>query len=430
MKKLLDLVTLFSMRWRLLFNIKLYKYLYNLITIKSARLLDRNSPGALNLPGKTIYFDLSRSYDTNLRSGIPRVVRSFFYLMARKRDNVVPIYLPLFINGAYEINVEKKGYEFRIKKSRRQVQLTSGDFFISFDADREEIIDHIEELREFAKLGGQVIIGIHDLFPITNPEWFEPKRGEVYSRFINQLKDFAKFICISRSTKRALQEIFPTIPTSNIFTISLGCDFLYNSHSKNLVERSIPQEIATQCKTFIVVGTIEPRKNISYIIRCFSNLWRAGADYRLIIIGKKGWLAKLILAEIVDSKYFNTKLFWDNNADDRKLEMYYKTASALIVPSFNEGFCLPIAEAIFHRCPVIANSLPIFHELFSEKIAFFDANLPPENFSEHFNNLLEIAQNRIQGSSSLPTWSDSCEQLDDIIKTLTERNNRVSSRLA
>lgn len=420
MKKVLDFVTLFSMRWRLLFNTKFYGYIYNLIEIAVSGWFDKNKTSAHNSRGKTIYFDLSRSYDANLKSGIPRVVRSLFYLMVKKRDNVVPIYFPLFAKGAYEINVEKSEFEFRIKKTTRQVQLSPGDVFISFDADREEIIDHIEDLRGFVELGGQVIIGIHDLFPITNPEWFEPKRREIYIRYINQLKNFAKFICISKSTKRALQENFSDIPASNIFTIGLGCDFLYNRPSENIPERSISRERTTQGKIFIVVGTIEPRKNISYIVRCFTFLWRAGADYRLLIIGKRGWLAKSIVADIVSSKYYKTKLFWQSNVDDKKLEMYYKTASALIVSSFNEGFCLPIAEAIFYKCPVIANDLPIFHEIFSDKIAFFNANLSPEEFSAQFANLLEIARNRIRSSGVVTTWRDSCEQLESIIKQIEE----------
>ncbi|NJR70131.1 MAG: glycosyltransferase family 4 protein [Synechococcales cyanobacterium CRU_2_2] len=111
----------------------------------------------------------------------------------------------------------------------------------------------------------------------------------------------------------------------------------------------------------LFVSTIEPRKNITNLIKSFNILKSCHhIDHDLVLIGKKGWSYGPIFEEIARSPW-RSQIFHLDYLPDHQVQQFYRHAQAFIYPSHYEGFGLPVLEAMTFGVPVItanASSLP------------------------------------------------------------------------
>jgi len=116
---------------------------------------------------------------------------------------------------------------------------------------------------------------------------------------------------------------------------------------------------------FVVIGTIEPRKNHLLLL----NLWRElikELDHnkipKLIIIGKRGWENENIIDMIDRCDSLNGYVHELSNLSDKELFGILKGSKALLFPSFVEGWGMPLVEAMTLNVPVICSDIPVFKE--------------------------------------------------------------------
>jgi glycosyltransferase involved in cell wall biosynthesis len=106
----------------------------------------------------------------------------------------------------------------------------------------------------------------------------------------------------------------------------------------------------------LCVGTIEPRKNLSRLLRAFQLLRANGRSAAsLVIVGRKGWLYDSIFAEILAAGLQDAVIFTGHVSDD-DLSGLYSMARAFVYPSLYEGFGLPCIEAMACGCPVVTSN--------------------------------------------------------------------------
>lgn len=116
---------------------------------------------------------------------------------------------------------------------------------------------------------------------------------------------------------------------------------------------------------FVVLGTIEPRKNHLLLL----NLWRElvvsmGADApHLVIIGQRGWECENVVDILERCDSVRPYVHELNSCPDEELVNHIKHAQALLFPSFAEGYGMPLVEALQLGTPVIASNLPVFQEI-------------------------------------------------------------------
>jgi alpha-1,2-rhamnosyltransferase len=125
-----------------------------------------------------------------------------------------------------------------------------------------------------------------------------------------------------------------------------------------------------------MVSTIEPRKNHAYLLDAFERAWAAGSTARLCIAGRVGWKCEALLARVRNHPELNTRLFMFNDLSDTSLEHAYAHASALVFPSFVEGFGLPLVEAMQRGLPAMGSDIAVFREIGGEFMAYFDLRDP------------------------------------------------------
>lgn len=199
---------------------------------------------------------------------------------------------------------------------------------------------------------------VHDLIPITHPQFCRPGESEKHlERMRTVLETGAGVIGNSNATIEDLGSFAQSeqrrIPPAIV--APLGSDALKLTTSK--VEQA-------DAPTFVVVGTIEARKNHALLLR----IWRRLVDRlgdrapRLLIVGQRGWECDDVF-EALDHGSFRGKVTEIGNCDDERLETYLRTARALLFPSLVEGYGLPLVEALRSGTPAIASDLPVFQEV-------------------------------------------------------------------
>ena len=170
---------------------------------------------------------------------------------------------------------------------------------------------------------------------------------------------------------------------------------------------------ARRSPTFLMVGTVEPRKGHQQVLEAFEILWRKGIEAKLVIVGKRGWKTEDFVERVKEHPELGNRVFWHKNATDEYLKQIYSVSTSLIAASEGEGFGLPLIEAAQHGLPIIARDLPVFREVAGEH-AFYFKGLRPEDLATALTEWLELykAQNHTQSSGmNWLTWAQSAEML-------------------
>jgi glycosyltransferase involved in cell wall biosynthesis len=123
------------------------------------------------------------------------------------------------------------------------------------------------------------------------------------------------------------------------------------------------EQRATRCRSFLMVGTIEPRKGHRVALDAFEVLWADGFDGDLVIVGKRGWGNDHLIERLRNHPEAGYRLHWHAQVSDEALQRLYAESDALIAASFAEGFGLPIVEVHHFGKPVIVSDIPVFREV-------------------------------------------------------------------
>jgi glycosyltransferase involved in cell wall biosynthesis len=164
--------------------------------------------------------------------------------------------------------------------------------------------------------------------------------------------------------------------------------------------------------SFLMVGTVEPRKGQAQALAAFEQLWERGVDVNLVIVGKKaGWSSSSPRAWPIASGK-GQALFWLAGISDEMLLKLYAGSAALLAASEGEGFGLPLIEAAQHGIPIIARSLPVFREVAGDHAYYFDG-LAPADLARAIEDWLALQRaGKAPASTGMPwlTWDRSARQ--------------------
>jgi glycosyltransferase involved in cell wall biosynthesis len=165
--------------------------------------------------------------------------------------------------------------------------------------------------------------------------------------------------------------------------------------------------------SFLMVGTIEPRKGHAQTLAAFEHLWAQGVDANLVIVGKQGWLVDQLVDKLRQHPELNRRLFWLEGISDEYMEKVYAASTCLIAASEGEGFGLPLIEAARHKLPIIARDISVFREVAGEH-AYYFKGLDPQSLACEAKIWLALHAEdnapRVDNMLWL-TWQQSAEQL-------------------
>ena len=251
-----------------------------------------------------------------------------------------------------------------------EVEPRDGDRFLGLTWSPHAIPLAHAALREFSARGVRINIVVYDLLPQQHPEWFPFGLPQQHLGWLISAAATAdRLICISRDVAgelaRWLGEYGPQRRTPlRIAHFPLGCDIEASAATSGLPDGNAGLvEALRSRKTFLMVGTVEPRKGHRQAIAAFDTLWRDGHRHGAVDRRQAWWMAEDLEVAVAAHPEFGRRLVRIDDASDEFLATLYAHAAALLAPSQGEGFGLPIVEAARHQVAVIARDLPVFREV-------------------------------------------------------------------
>lgn len=122
---------------------------------------------------------------------------------------------------------------------------------------------------------------------------------------------------------------------------------------------------------FLHVGNVYPHKNCERLVDAFSLIIKENEEQKLVFIGKEDYFMQRLKKYVAEKKLEKYIIFTGKVSDDT-LFAYYANATALVIPSFMEGFGLPALEAMSQKCLVLASDISSLREVCDEVSLFFD----------------------------------------------------------
>ena len=236
---------------------------------------------------------------------------------------------------------------------------------------------------------GKKVVTVHDIIPVLFPENLPLVSRLFYSKWMTFTYKYTDMIITdSQCTKNDLVKHLKINP-EKIRVIYLAVSESFKP------ERSLDklQKTKTKYKTgekyFIHVGTLEPRKNLLFLVRAYAQAVKRGLKENLIIVGKKGWYYDDLFSLVKDLK-LEKRVIFTGYADDQDIPALYSGATALTFPSVYEGFGFPPLEAMACGTPVITSNTSSLPEVVGEAGIL----LPPKDEKKWAENMLKLAGNR------------------------------------
>ncbi|MBO9669947.1 MAG: glycosyltransferase family 4 protein [Sphingobium sp.] len=227
-------------------------------------------------------------------------------------------------------------------------------------------LDRLGHAAWIQKTGVLPIYFVHDLIPLTHPEYCRPGEAEKHLRRMTALLAHgAGVIGNSRQTLRELalfaeSRLKLDLPPDVVAPLGVG---------KVAWELDRTSRLPTPVRPyFVILGTIEGRKNHLLILNIWADLARRlGPECpQLVIVGKRGWESEQAVDMLERCEAIRGHIIEAPRCEDARLAAYIAHARALLFPSFVEGYGLPLVEALSLGTPVIASDLTVFRELAGE----------------------------------------------------------------
>jgi len=382
---------------------------------------------------KQLFVDVSEISRTDLRTGIQRVVRAQLVELLNNPPNgfrVEPIYLT--DEGGYWHYRYARRFTSNIlgldnvKLDDETIDYYEGDIFYAPDFAGTFVIEaHKAGLyKQMRAKNVSINFLVHDILPILRPDCFPEGPKETHSQWVDAISSVAdRLICTSNSVAEELRSYL----TANdklredlqITYIHLGADI-----ERSVTTKVMPQDyekfldLLRSKPSFLMVGTIEPRKGYLQTIKAFDILWQNDYDVILVIVGKQGWMVESLIKLINHHPKLNNRLFWLSGISDEYLEKIYESSNCFIMASEGEGFGLPLIEAAKHKLPIIARDIPVFKEVASQYAYYFKNDTDPQTLAKAIEEWLNLyKENKHPKSDGMQylNWKENVKRLLEVI---------------
>jgi glycosyltransferase involved in cell wall biosynthesis len=225
----------------------------------------------------------------------------------------------------------------------------------------------LQAMLEFSGCSG-AMIGF-DCVPLTSAETTVAGMSVGFSRLLTALAHGRRIAAISegaaneyRGWRAMLAGTGLTGP--DIAAISLPVEA--DEPTDDALERAADQLVSGTLPLVLVVGSHEPRKNHLAVLQAAELLWRDGVAFSIAFVGGHGWRGEQFAAAVTELSARGRPIQLITALPDDLLWAAYRLARCVVFPSLNEGFGLPVAEALGSGTPVITSDFGSMKEIAAE----------------------------------------------------------------
>lgn len=257
----------------------------------------------------------------------------------------------------------------------------------------------------------RIIAMIHDVIPLDYPEFCRPDTAQPFRDNLQALAKNADIFLYNSGDTQTRTEAWMTKWGESVtgHVVPLGTTPLPVGTGK------VPKR-----PYFVCLGTIEPRKNHRLLLDIWAELHATLPEDtipHLHIIGRRGWLNEDVFHDLDTANYMNHTVFEHSELSDLEVGSRLANATALLFPSFAEGFGYPLVEALQLNVPTICSDLASFREIGNNTPNY----LNPRDQTAWVSLIVRTTTlNRCAGSISenlikIPTWQHHLHNIDTII---------------
>ena len=226
-------------------------------------------------------------------------------------------------------------------------------------------LDHNCAYRTYSSFEARKFFYLHDLIPITHPEYARPQTYQQHVRRVNLIASIADVVMVNSLYTK---DVFSWYLTKNSLrkpptsVLPLGVDHM-----------SVTEERPTFCRPyFLYVSTIEGRKNHAFLLTVWRDLIEKYGDKApmLLLVGKRGWECESAIDLLERCGQLCGHVFELGSISNDVLTYLLNGATGCVVPSFAEGFSLSLVEANIRNIPTLASDIPVHREVAEGNITF------------------------------------------------------------
>jgi glycosyltransferase involved in cell wall biosynthesis len=273
-------------------------------------------------------------------------------------------------------------------------------------------VTHFQPRERDAQSGARLAVTVHDMIPELRPsDWHgrNPHNGK------KELVLSADLVfCVSDTTADSLNELYGRIP-GRVVTAPHGVNHaIFRPQSSPL-----PSQLSRPYVLY--VGSRSRYKNFGVLLSALSILRKENRDLGLVIVG--GGVLRRAERRII-AGLLPTCEFRHCFPSDLELAALYNGSTAFCVPSLQEGFGLPILEAMACGCPTVVSDIRVFHEVAGDAAEYFDP-YSPESLANKLSEVLRDSELRKNlrtkglGRAAGYTWHDTaklvCEAYESVM---------------
>ena len=273
--------------------------------------------------------------------------------------------------------------------------------------------------------GLRYVVSLHDLVHLVMPASMRIA-NLVLSRFLvgRSLIDADAVAALSQTTRSDLLSRLPVDP-NRVVTILPGVTAFADADDPAVQAARLPAQF------LFALGSLEPRKNIDGLLRCFVYLSRLRPDLVLVITGADQWKSQKVL-KLLEEPALKNRVIRTGYLSDAHIARNFANAQAFVMSSHYEGLGLPVLEAAGH-CPIVLSAVPVFDELATyvagmKLVDFHDPAKAAGEIYRFLSSRPSHAQVRSEWEPEL-NWSRAAQHYVDLFKSVLTCGHSQSAEI-
>lgn len=275
----------------------------------------------------------------------------------------------------------KKGLGIELKNNFKIVSLKSGNKFIwniwtlpRYLRQNPVDIYHTQYVTPFfVSKKIKIITTIHDISFNYFPQFIKwPDLFFLKILIPVSLKRADKIIAVSNFTRDEIIQYYKIEPGKvSAAHNAIADNFLADEYSDNQLEK-VRKKYDLPEKFILYIGTMQPRKNLPFLIEAYAGIKNKLFGTRLVIAGKKSRNYDPKIDEVISRLNLQNAVIFPGYIDEEDKPILFKLSHIFVFPSLYEGFGIPILEAMSRGTPVIASDIPGLREVGEKAVLYFN----------------------------------------------------------